>query len=114
MLEVTRMASADGSRTVANIRSPSSSSEGSSSLSSSSGTRAGGSPTEQSEMRRASNFRVLRSTRISSRQPEQHRPEQRDILTSPVEQANLADLYMRSELGIASSRQADSVRQAKR
>ena len=69
-----------------NIRSPSSISASVSSSSSSSQSRSGTSPSEQSAIQQAWIFCSLLSSQISSLQPEQHLPEQWDILMSPVTQ----------------------------
>ena len=73
---------------MANIQSPSLISVSVSS-SSSSQTRSGTSPLEQSAIQWAWIFCSLLSSWISSLQPEQHLPEQWNILTSPVTQLML-------------------------
>ena len=86
MVEVARTSSRVPCRVVTKIRLPSSNSGGVS-PSSSSSTRAGSPPSEQREMCRASSLCSFHSVQISSRQPEQQLPEQRDIFTSPVLQS---------------------------
>ena len=86
MVEVAQTSSGALCRVVTKIWLPSSNSGGVSSSSSSS-TRAGSPPSEQREMCRASSLCSFHSVQISSRQPEQQLPEQRDIFTSPVLQS---------------------------